>query len=95
MVRLLFFLCIGLASFVYRSTAEDDYMTYDMTPDSGPEQTTVYQPGTPGSSWTDEEVTSTRRRVLQMITPEWDVKKSMHNHDPSDTTKVNLVYEFI
>ena len=51
-----------------------DYMTTDMTPDSGPEMDTVYQPGTPGAQWSAEEVDTTRQRIIQMISPEWDVK---------------------
>ena len=51
-----------------------DYMTTDMTPDPGPEMDTVYQPGTPGAQWSAEEVDTTRQRIIQMISPEWDVK---------------------
>jgi len=47
-----------------------------MTPDTGPEKDTVYQPGSAGSPWTDDEVLSTRLRVLQMIHPNWSVKKA-------------------
>ena len=90
MGHLLFLLGIGLATSMRKPPVptDTDYMTYDMTPDAGPEQDTVYQPGTPGASWTDEEVSTTRRRVLQMISPEWDVKEAMLNNDFSDTTKV-------
>ena len=49
----------------------------DETPDPGPEEDTVYVPGSSGGSWTEEEVASTRLRVLQMIHPDWDVKKDM------------------
>jgi len=51
------------------------YMTTDMEPTLGPEKDTVYQPGTPGAQWTDDEVKATRLRVFQMIHPVWDVKK--------------------
>merc|ERR1719189_1389693 len=52
-------------------------MTKDETPTLGPEMDTVYQPGTPGASWTEDEVESTRQRVLQMIHPDWKVKEEM------------------
>ena len=57
--------------------AEGDYMTADMTPTLGPEMDTVYQPGTPGGQWTDEQISTTRHRVFQMIHPDWQVKKDM------------------
>ena len=66
-------------------------MTWDMSPDPGPEQGTVYIPGTPGAAWTDEEISTTRKRVQQMITPEWDAKDDMYNPDWSDTTKVDII----
>jgi len=47
-----------------------------MDPTPGPEMDTVYQPGTTGGSWTDDEVSATRRRVLQMIHPNWSIKKA-------------------
>ena len=51
-------------------------MTTEMDPTPGPEKETVYQPGTPGRQWTDEEVSATRLRVFQMIHPNWEIKKS-------------------
>ena len=52
-------------------------MTTDMSPDPGPEMPEfAYQPGAKGGVWTDHEVASTRRRVFQMIHPNWDVKKA-------------------
>ena len=56
---------------------EGGYMTADDIPSPGPDMSTVYQPGTPGAAWTDEEVASTRKRVLMMIYPDWEVKRSM------------------
>ena len=47
-------------------------------PTPGPLKETVYQPGTPGATWTEAEVNSTRRRILQMIHPNWEVKKHMY-----------------
>ena len=41
-------------------------MTYDMVPDPGPELDTVYIPGQPGAGWSEEEVTTTRFRILQV-----------------------------
>merc|ERR1719219_1531775 len=74
MVRLLFMLLyVGVGVLL----ADEDYMTADMTPTLGPEMNTVYQPGTPGGQWTDEQVKTTRRRVLQMIHPDWQVKVDM------------------
>lgn len=52
-------------------------MTTDMSPDPGPDMPAfAYQPGAKGGQWTDHEVASTRRRVFQMIHPNWDVKKA-------------------
>ena len=51
-------------------------MTTKMDPNPGPEGKTTYQPGTPGAQWTDDEVKATRLRILQMIHPNWSVKKS-------------------
>jgi len=50
-------------------------MTADETPTPGPELDSVYQPGNPGATWTRGEVAATRMRVLQMIHPDWNVKK--------------------
>ena len=54
-----------------------DYLLEDQTPESGPALSTVYVPGTRGGVWTDHEVASTRRRVLQMIHPNWGVQEKM------------------
>jgi hypothetical protein len=51
-------------------------MTTDTDPNPGPELDSVYQPGAMGGQWTDHEVAATRRRVLQMVHPNWDVKKA-------------------
>ena len=53
-------------------------MKYGETPSTGPKMDTVYQPGTRGGPWTDQQVTSTRRRILQMIHPNWAVQKGMN-----------------
>lgn len=42
------------------------YMTYDMVPDPGPELDTVYIPGHPGAGWSEQEIASTRLRILQV-----------------------------
>jgi len=47
----------------------------------------VYQAGTSGGPWSEEEVASTRQRVLQMIHPDWDVKEEMYQLDKTDSTK--------
>ena len=54
-----------------------DYMTTDDTPTPGPEKDTVYQPGTPGGDWNEGEVASTKRRIMQLIDPDWKVKVEM------------------
>ena len=80
MIPFLFLLGASLA------TSDNGYMTRKQTPSTGPEQDTVYVPGTPGGDWTEEEVASTRLRVLQMIHPDWDVKKDMYTHSMRELT---------
>merc|ERR1712013_599964 len=65
----LLLLCVGLVW-----CDDDAVMTTDMTPDEGPETGSAYVPGTAGGDWSDEEVASTRRRILKMITPIWKEK---------------------
>ena len=72
-----FLFLLGSLHFYGALSSDNAYMHRDETPDPGPEEDTVYVPGTPGGSWTEEEVASTRLRVLQMIHPDWDVKKDM------------------
>ena len=55
------------------------YLTHDVSPNPGPELTSVYVPGTPGASWTEDEIKSTRLRILQAIHPDWDVQKDLYN----------------
>ena len=52
-------------------------MTSDMSPDPGPSPDTAYVPGRPGADWTDEEIESTRYRILQAIHPDWGVQYDM------------------
>ena len=52
-------------------------MTTDMTPDNGPEMDTVYQPGTTGGDWNEEEIESTRRRIMKIMTPIWEEKNEL------------------
>merc|ERR1712123_14361 len=52
------------------------YMTNEMNPSTGPMTNMTYQSGIPGGQWTDDEVKATRLRILQMIHPNWDVKKA-------------------
>ena len=42
------------------------YLTYDESPTPGPELASVYVPGTPGAAWTEDEIKSTRLRILQV-----------------------------
>ena len=48
-----------------------------MSPNPGPNLHTVYVPGTSGANWTDEEIETTRYRILQAIHPDWGVKHEM------------------
>merc|ERR1719192_700545 len=54
------------------------YLTYETDPDPGPTLDTAYVPGNPGAAWTEEEIESTRFRILQAIHPDWDVQKEMY-----------------
>jgi hypothetical protein len=74
-----FLFLLGSLHFYGALSSDSVYMHRDETPDPGPEEDTVYVPGTPGGSWTEEEVASTRLRILQMIYPDWDVKINMIN----------------
>ena len=74
-----FLFLLGSLHFYGTLSSDSVYMHRDETPNPGPDEDTVYVPGTPGGSWTEEEVTSTRLRVLQMIYPDWDVKINMIN----------------
>ena len=69
-----------------------DYMTTDMTPDPGPEMDTVYQPGTPGAQWSAEEVDTTRQRIIQMISPEWDVKVCIRLNLSNPKVNFNMLF---
>ena len=75
--QMLPFLCLLGIGLIHCS--DDAYLTRKMSATSGPESDDVYQPGTPGGAWTDEEVATTRRRIFQMIYPDWDVKKDMYS----------------
>ena len=80
---------------------DNDIMTPDMVPNPGPEMETVYIPGNPGGQWTPEEIDSTRRRVTQMIHPDWEMKLLMGTADtrlghflsgfPGDITESTLL----
>ena len=75
-------------------------MTTSMEPTPGPVTNTTYQPGTPGAQWTDDEVMATRLRVLQMIHPNWDVKKAQGTWNGIGTTiekviQLNLITSII
>ena len=54
-----------------------DLLTIDMSPNPGPSLDSVYVPGRPGADWTDEEIETTRYRVLQAIHPDWEVQHDM------------------
>ena len=45
------------------------YLTSREDPDPGPALDTVYVPGNPGAAWTEEEIESTRLRIVQAINP--------------------------
>merc|ERR1712008_595979 len=72
------FAFLSLLGFGLIQCSDDAYLTHKMSATSGPESDDVYQPGTPGGAWTDEEVATTRRRIFQLIHPDWDVKKDMY-----------------
>merc|ERR1740124_576502 len=78
------FLLLGLG---HTCHADEAIIPYGTEPTMGPEMDTVYQAGTSGGPWSEEEVASTRQRVLQMIHPDWDVKEEMYQLDKSDSTK--------
>ena len=70
-------------------------MTTEMSPDPGTEMPAfAYHPGEKGGVWTDHEIASTRRRVFQMIHPNWDVKKAQGtwNGVGTVTDKVRITY---
>ena len=54
------------------------FMEVGMDPDPGPTLDTAYVPGTPGADWTEEEIESTRLRILQAIHPDWQVQTDMY-----------------
>ena len=74
-MRVLLFILLGISSSICDDTA---YMVYEDIPNPGPVKDTVYQMGSKGGTWTDDEVASTRRRILQMINPHWQVKTEMY-----------------
>jgi len=74
------FAFLSLLGFGLIQCSDDAYLTHKMSATSGPESDDVYQPGAPGGAWTDEEVATTRRRIFQMIHPDWDVKKDMYTY---------------
>ena len=67
-----------------------EYLTSRDSPDPGPYLDSVYKPGTPGAEWTDEEIETTRYRILQAIHPDWDVSKAMHG-DKGDVTENKIL----
>lgn len=52
-----------------------DYLDEEDPTTPGPVLDTVYLPGTRGAAWTDHEIAATRRRIFQMIHPNWEVMK--------------------
>ena len=71
------------------------YLQEDEEPTLGPELESIYEPGEPGAQWSHHEIASTRRRVLQMIHPNWDVKKAQGtwNGVGTVTDKVGVVVQ--
>merc|ERR1719232_487759 len=53
-------------------------LTKDMSPNPGPELDTVYVPGTPGAPRSEDEIKSTRLRILQAIHPDWNVQNDQY-----------------
>ena len=73
-MRVALVIFLGIGSSICDDTG---YMVYSDSPNPGPVKDTVYQMGSKGGTWTDDEVASTRRRILQMINPHWQVKDEM------------------
>ena len=67
-----------ISPIIFYSGDKFDYLTSDMAPTPGPALDTAYVPGTPGAAWTEEEIESTRFRILQAIHPDWNVQKDMY-----------------
>ena len=67
--------------FIRSITSSDPNDISGLNYNYGPERKTVYQPGTPGGQWTQEEIDSTRSRIVQMINPVWQVKKEIGTAD--------------
>ena len=68
-----------------------------MSPNPGPSLDSVYVPGTPGADWTDEEIESTRYRILQAIHPDWAVKYEMfgENQQGRDGVSENKILRLV
>jgi len=71
-------------------TSDEAVMDSDATPDKGPEMATVYVPGEPGGDWTSEEVESTRKRILKILTPVWTEKEEMGLSGSSGRNQDNI-----
>ena len=62
-------------------------MTHDMVPDPGPQLDTAYVPGQSGAAWGEEEIKTTRWRILQVITLDRNIYNLYHifftGHSPT------------
>ena len=72
-----------------------DYMTVEISPNLGPSLDSVYLPGTPGADWTDEEIETTRYRILQAIHPDWGVQTDMFGKGRGGSVSENRVMRLV
>jgi len=53
---------------------------YKDDPNPGPELDSAYVPGTAGGDWTDDDVESTRIRLLEAVHPDWRVSQTLYGY---------------
>ena len=78
---------LGLESF--------ETMTTRDVPDPGPSLDTVYVPGTPGAAWTEEEIESTRYRILQAIHPDHGEQRNLYGLGHGKTVTENRIMRLV
>ena len=67
----------------------------DEAPTPGPDLDTAYEPGKPGAAWTEEELESTRLRILQAIHPDWEVQEEMFGIRTSVVATENRIMRLV
>ena len=78
---------LGLESF--------ETMTTRDVPDPGPSLDTVYVPGTPGAAWTEDEIESTRYRILQAIHPDHGEQRNLYGLGHGKTVTENRIMRLV